>query len=121
MATNSSNARQSARLSADHHQVTDIRVVSLSGELDADSAEEFLRAVRPDDAGTSWTVLDLSAVTFMDSSAVNVLVAARRDVTAAGGWIRLAAPTDPVLRVIEIVGLDTIFDCYPTLNEALHP
>ncbi|MFF1519895.1 STAS domain-containing protein [Streptomyces sp. NPDC058305] len=121
MATNSSNASQSARLSADHDQVSGIRVVSLSGELDADSAEELRRAVRPDQAGPSWTVLDLSAVTFMDSSAVNVLVAARRDVTAGGGWIRLAAPTDAVLRVIEIVGLDTIFECFPTRDEALHP
>ncbi|MGW7611639.1 hypothetical protein ACWGKW_31165 [Streptomyces sp. NPDC054766] len=49
------------------------------------------------------------------------LAAARRDAVTADGWIRLAVLTEPVQRVLEIVGLDTIIACYPTLAQALTP
>ncbi|MGW6487118.1 STAS domain-containing protein [Streptomyces sp. NPDC055056] len=65
-------------------------------------------------------MLDFSDVTFMDSSGVNVLVAALHQTRAAGGWIRMVALTEPVQQVIDIVGLDTIIPCYPTLAQALH-
>ncbi|MFJ8798681.1 STAS domain-containing protein [Streptomyces sp. NPDC102487] len=67
------------------------------------------------------TVIDLGAVPFMDSSAISVLAAARRNASAAGGRLRMAVLTEPVERVIAVVGLDTIIDCYPTLVEALKP
>ncbi|MER5387300.1 hypothetical protein ABT040_45005 [Streptomyces sp. NPDC002688] len=50
-----------------------------------------------------------------------VLAAAHRDADAAGGWIRMAALTQPVRRVVEIVDLDTIITCCPTLAQALKP
>lgn len=49
------------------------------------------------------------------------LAAARRDAVTADGWIRLAVLTEPVQRVLEIVGLDTIIACHPTLAQALTP
>ncbi|MGW6263269.1 STAS domain-containing protein [Streptomyces sp. NPDC055085] len=57
----------------------------------------------------------------MDPSAISVLATARRNANAAGGWLRMAALTEPVEQVIALVGLDTIIDCYPTLAEALKP
>ncbi|WP_406368535.1 hypothetical protein OG788_45735 [Streptomyces sp. NBC_00647] len=50
-----------------------------------------------------------------------VLAAAHRDADAAGGWMRMAALSQPVRRVVEIVGLDTIITCCPTLAQALKP
>lgn len=37
----------------------------------------------------------------------------------AGGWLRLAGPTEPVLRTMRLVGLDQIIDCHPTVHHAL--
>jgi stage II sporulation protein AA (anti-sigma F factor antagonist) len=65
-------------------------------------------------------VVDLSGVTFMDSSGINVLIAARNAVAGTGGWLRLAGPTESVLRTLRLVGLDEIIDCYPTLRDALN-
>ncbi|MFF1707145.1 STAS domain-containing protein [Streptomyces sp. NPDC058252] len=64
-------------------------------------------------------VVDLSRVTFMDSTGINIFVAAHRSLTEAGGWIRLAAPTEAVLRLLQIVGVDAVIDCRETLRQAL--
>ncbi|MFE9812007.1 STAS domain-containing protein [Streptomyces sp. NPDC005227] len=98
-----------------------IRVLALAGELDADNAGALRQALRIEEESARLTVLDLGGITFMDSSAISVLAAARRDADAAGGWLRMAALTAPVERVVELVGLDTIIACYATLAEALKP
>jgi anti-anti-sigma factor len=59
-------------------------------------------------------------VTFMDSACINLLVAAHQDTAQASGWLRLAGAQDAVLRTLQIVELDTIINCYPTLRDALH-
>ncbi|MER6436004.1 STAS domain-containing protein [Streptomyces sp. NPDC001185] len=96
-----------------------IRVLVVSGEIDHDNADQLRQALRIDVGGEPRAVLDLGGVTFMDSSAINVLVVAFNTAEAAGGWIRLAALTQPVQRVVEIVGLDTVLACYPTRDQAL--
>ncbi|MEV8031445.1 STAS domain-containing protein [Streptomyces sp. NPDC086182] len=114
-------AEQPCRLSINRTIIADIRVLVLSGEIDADNVGLLSQALQIDDNGPVQLVIDLGAVTFMDSSAISALAAARRDATSAGGWIRVAALTAPVQRVVEIVGLDTIIPCYPTLSQALLP
>ncbi|MFD9497365.1 STAS domain-containing protein [Streptomyces sp. NPDC060005] len=110
---------QPARLSITHVTTGGVRVLGLSGEIDADNADILRQALDADDGASSQTVLDLGAVTFIDSSAVSVLASARRDAAAVGGGLRMAALTAPVARVVGIVGLDTIIPCYPTPSEAL--
>ncbi len=60
-------------------------------------------------------------VTFLDSSGINALITAYKALNAAGGWLRLAGTTDPVMFVIKLVGLDTVIACHATLREALTP
>jgi stage II sporulation protein AA (anti-sigma F factor antagonist) len=64
-------------------------------------------------------VVDLSRVTFMDSTGINIFIAAHRSLTEADGWIRLAAPTVAVMCLLQIVGVDAIIDCHETLHQAL--
>ncbi|MFF2205071.1 STAS domain-containing protein [Streptomyces sp. NPDC058145] len=58
-------------------------------------------------------------MTFMDSTGINILIAAHRALTQAVGWLRLARPTGAVLRTLLLVGLDTVIDCHETLHQAL--
>ncbi|WP_436840679.1 STAS domain-containing protein [Streptomyces griseoloalbus] len=64
-------------------------------------------------------MLDLAGVSFMDSSGINILIAAHQALTETGGWLRLAGAHGPVLRVMELVGIDTLIDCHPTPHHAL--
>ncbi|MGW0572981.1 STAS domain-containing protein [Streptomyces tauricus] len=62
---------------------------------------------------------DLSEVTFMDSSGINVLVTTHQTATRGQGWLRLAGAREAVQQVLHVVGLDDVIDCYPTLEQAL--
>jgi len=53
--------------------------------------------------------LDLRDVSFMDSTGLQVLLATRRRTELEGGSLTLVDPTPPVLRVLEVTGLDKLF------------
>ncbi|MEU5338327.1 STAS domain-containing protein [Streptomyces asoensis] len=98
------------------------RVVSVRGEIDHDG-KDVLRSVLLSSAGAAPArlVVDLSGVPFMDSSGINVFVAAHQAVSGTAGWVRIAAAQEPVLRVLELVGVDAVITCHPTLEQALRP
>lgn len=65
-------------------------------------------------------VADLSGVTFMDSSGINVFVTAHRRASGAQGWLRIAGAQESVVRLLHLVGIDEIIPCRPTLKQALN-
>ncbi|WP_393072539.1 STAS domain-containing protein [Streptomyces sp. LN704] len=108
------------RLSVEEHTANGIRVVTLGGEIDHEVTDALRGIVLPADGqDPPRTVLDLSAVTFMDSSGINVLVSAHQAADDANGWLRVAGAQGPVLRVIQLVGLDAVIACRPTVEQAL--
>ncbi|MFE1029555.1 STAS domain-containing protein [Streptomyces sp. NPDC058818] len=112
--------RDDTRLSVHRTSISGVRILTLHGEIDHTTAPQLGTALTPDSDDTPLrAVLDLGTVTFMDSSGVNALITAHQAAQSAQGWLRLAAPTPTVLRVLQLVGLDTVIPCYPTLREAL--
>ncbi|MGC3002538.1 STAS domain-containing protein [Streptomyces sp. G35A] len=97
-----------------------IRVVTAHGEIDHTHRETLYQELVPSQHATKGrTVLDLADVSFMDSSGINTLITAHQTLTKTGGWLRLTGAHGPVLRVIELVGIDTVIDCHPTPHHAL--
>jgi stage II sporulation protein AA (anti-sigma F factor antagonist) len=82
--------------------------VTVRGEIDHDVTDAFGQALQAGRDTGLRTVADLSGVTFMDSSGINVLVAAHQQLTDAGGWLRIAAAQEPVLRILRIVGQERL-------------
>ncbi|MEU2718109.1 STAS domain-containing protein [Streptomyces sp. NPDC007205] len=97
-----------------------VLVVTVHGEIDHD-VKDVLRQALLSQSGTAppRIVADLSSVTFMDSSGINLFVVACRRVSAAQGLLRIAGAQDSVVRVLHIVGIDAVIDCYPTVEQAL--
>jgi stage II sporulation protein AA (anti-sigma F factor antagonist) len=116
-------ADRPGRLSFEHHVVDDVRVVTVRGEIDHDVKDVFDDALLFEAGAVSppRIVVDLGGVTFMDSSGINVLVAAHRRVSGERGWLRIAAAQESVLRVLQLVGIDTVIPCHPTTEQALSP
>ena len=85
-------------------------VVSILGEIDLGTAhrlnEAALEAMQA--CGPS-VVLDLSGVTFMDSTGLKVLLAVHKRAELAGGRLVLAGATRSVTRVVSITGFDKTF------------
>ncbi|MDA5284009.1 MULTISPECIES: STAS domain-containing protein [unclassified Streptomyces] len=94
-------------------------VVELTGVLDHRTSPE-VRALLPGlvlGAGQQL-VIDLSGLTFCDSSGITVMIAARNHAVGTGGGIALAAVPDRVHRIFRIVGLDRVFTTYDTARDA---
>ena len=82
-------------------------VIDVAGELDIATAPQ-LREVLLElviGQGSQTVVLDLSALEFVDSTGLGLIVGLRRRLVATGGELVLWRPTNRVARVIEISGL----------------
>src|SRR5690242_7297251 len=91
--------------------LTDRCRVILTGEIDLANAVEFLvlaQAMIVECPEARFTI-DLSGVTFIDSSGLAMLVRIRRAATYAGMDLRLAGTPPRVRQLLEITGLDEPF------------
>jgi anti-sigma B factor antagonist len=95
-------------------------VVSVAGEIDVHSGpslrEHLLRALA---SGERNLVVDLSGVSFLDSSGLGVLVTAHKRARAAGGALRLASCRPAVATIFQITALDRAFSIHPTVEDAV--
>ncbi|MEU0247288.1 STAS domain-containing protein [Streptomyces sp. NPDC006235] len=115
--TDTGQAEQVGGLSVVATSTDGIRVLSLAGEIDHHTGDQLRRALDVTGAVRPRIVIDMCQVTFMDSTGINILIAAYRAVTEAGGRLRLAGPTDSILRVLQIVGVDDIIECHPNIEQ----
>ncbi|MET9097176.1 STAS domain-containing protein [Streptomyces cyaneofuscatus] len=96
-------------------------VVAASGEFDLDEQEQLLAALG--EAGRQnlpATVVDLSGVTFADSSLLNALLHAWRRHHALGRRFVLAGPLHPTItQLLTVTGTLEHFDVAGTLADAL--
>jgi anti-sigma B factor antagonist len=94
-------------------------VVSLAGELDLYNAHEVREALLECCAeAPDRLVVDLSAVKFIDSTALGVLIEARTRLVNRRSFL-LAAPGLETRRALEISGLDRHFAVHDSLDAAL--
>jgi anti-sigma B factor antagonist len=63
-------------------------------------------------------VIDLSEAPMCDSSALNAFVQIHQNATAAGGWLRLAAPQPLVRRLLHVTNLDQLIPVYADTDAA---
>ena len=93
-------------------------VVRLAGELDLYNAEEIRSALADAiDRSPRRIVVDMSAVEFVDSTALGVLIEARSKVGQNG--LALAAPQLETRRTLQVSGLDRHLSVHDTVEDAL--
>jgi anti-sigma B factor antagonist len=104
---------------------TDIRegvpVVQVDGELDVYTAPRLKEALDSAASGGGRVVLDLSAVHFIDSTALGVLVSAQQRLRADDGELSLVLDDPYLLKIFHITGFDGLFSIYSHLAEAVPP
>ncbi len=93
-----------------------VAVLACRGELDVATGPHLRESVeRACELGVP-VVLDMSLVTFMDSSGISALLRASRVDDVLPGKVNIQSPSDEVRRVLSIAGLDELF----LLNAARH-
>jgi anti-anti-sigma factor len=95
-------------------------IAALSGELNIAAApmlrERLLGLLGP---ATGRLIIDLSAVSYTDARGLAVLVGTGRRARLLGGFLRLAAPSPEVARVLSTTGLSRHLEIFPTVHAAI--
>ncbi|MET7683367.1 STAS domain-containing protein [Streptomyces sp. NPDC005423] len=95
-----------------------LAVATVSGDLDVGSAPAVYQLAL--EAISRWprVIIDLSGVTFCDSSGFNALLRLRRRAQEAGNRLSLAAPPTQVTRLLTLTGAGALFPVYDSLADA---
>lgn len=100
----------------DHDTVT---VLTVSGELTADSADAFRRTCQERfDAGIRDIVLDLEHLKLIDSAGLELLLWIVDETSNRSGQCRLVNPDETVRKIFEATRLDRRFDVHDTVEAA---
>jgi len=94
-------------------------VVSVRGELDITSSQRFDDCLADAAASSDRVILDMSAVDFMDTTALAVIVGHWRRQVAAGGMFLLAGARYRYTKALWITGLADRLPMYDSVDEAL--
>ena len=98
----------------------DRTVVDVTGEIDVYTApalrEELASLI---DNENTDLIVDLTSVSFMDSTGLGVLVGALKKVRTLGGDLRLVIDQEKILKVFRITALTQVFTIHESLDAAL--
>ncbi|OQD51729.1 hypothetical protein BM536_038415 [Streptomyces phaeoluteigriseus] len=96
-----------------------LTVAALAGDLDFRTTSSLYPEAAELATAHPRLVLDLSKVTFCDSSGLNMLLRLRRRVSENDGWLAVAAPPAQTLRLMTVTGADQVIPVHGSLAEAL--
>jgi anti-sigma B factor antagonist len=105
------------------HEVSsqgDSIVVALKGEVDLESSPVARELLLTSVAADRNVLVDLSAVTYIDSSGVASLVEALQASRKNGTQFALAAASEPARRVLELARLDRVFTMHDSVEDGLN-
>lgn len=101
-------------------QQRDVTVVSMTGSLDALTAEVLTAAFSEQvSSGNTRLVASCSGLEYTSSAGLRVLLATLKETRQRGGDLRLAEVQDKVRRVLDLSGFTGILKCYPDVNSAV--
>lgn len=97
-----------------------VRVLHLSGYLDGHTFVDFERRVRALLAeGQARLVIDLSALTYIASAGVGVIINGQHQAKQRGGSVQLVNPSPAVREIFGILGLGAIFTIHDSLEAGI--
>jgi len=97
-----------------------VPVLGVRGEIDVATSPELgdlLTGLIT--AGTELVIVDLTEVTFIDSTGLGVLVGAVGDMRARGGDLRLVVTQPQIIKLLELTGLDEVFTVMSDASDAV--
>lgn len=109
------------RLSIDQRRVGDVIILDLAGKVTIGTTNRQLQdALRRLVAeGERSVVLDLSQVTYVDSTGLGEIVAGYSTLRRGGGRLALVNVSDRVMDLMTVTKLYTVFDIYTSEAEAV--
>jgi anti-sigma B factor antagonist len=95
-------------------------VLAVRGEIDLFTAPELKQVLAESiEGGRIRIIVDLTDTTFLDSTALGVLIGAVKRLRSRDGALAIVNIDDNIAKTFEITGLDQIFTIVPTRDEAI--
>src|SRR6195952_1131850 len=95
-------------------------VLAVRGEIDLFTAPELKQVLAEAlESGRIRIVVDLTETTFLDSTALGVLIGAVKRLRSRDGVLTIVNTDANIAKTFEITGLDQIFTIRPTRDEAV--
>jgi len=102
------------------HEIDDVLVVNLIGNLDTSTSPEAEAKINELlDTGTSKMVINLEQIDYLSSSGLRVFLGAAKRMMANGGSVALCNPNALVMEILQHSGFDSIIVIKPSMEEAL--
>jgi anti-anti-sigma factor len=94
-------------------------LVAVTGECDLHTGRQLRDVLTSElSRGVRRLILDLSGLTFLDSTGMQVLLSVRNVITVRGGILALVSPQPVVARILELTGADRVIPVYDSLQDA---
>jgi anti-anti-sigma factor len=97
-----------------------ITVVDIEGRLDSNTSgygyDELVRIAKSDN---KQVLVNLEKLEFITSAGLRVLLVAAKLLQSSGGKFKLCSANEPVKRVLETCGFNSLIQLYPTESEAV--
>jgi len=111
-----------AELNINERQAGDVTVLDMSGKITIGEGSVALRTAirRLLEEGRKRILLNLSGVSYVDSSGIGELVSSYTAINKEGGQLKLLNLTQKIQDLLTITKLLTVFDVYDNETEALN-
>ena len=111
-----------AELNINERQAGDVTVLDMSGKITIGEGSVSLRSAirRLLEEGKKRILLNLSAVSYIDSSGIGELVSSYTAINKEGGQLKLLNLTQKIKDLLTITKLLTVFDVYDSEADALN-
>lgn len=97
-----------------------VTLVEVSGRVDSMNANQLGEALSHQlESGQTQLVLDLADVDYMSSAGLRELVIAYKKAQKRAGDVRLVQPSPRVREILEMAGLDSVFQIYEDRLDAV--
>lgn len=93
-------------------------ILDVQGEVDLSWSQQIRRHVLDALVASPGLAVELSAVSYIDSSGIAALVEGFQQARAKGARFALVAPSASVTSVLELARLDRVFPIYPSVEAA---
>ena len=97
----------------------DFHIVAISGSLDSATSPEAQKSLGAVLAGAKKVLLDFTALDYISSAGLRVLLGAAKQLRSSGGTLGMFGLNQSVKEVFEISGFSTILTIYQTEAEAV--
>ncbi len=98
----------------------DVALLTVEGYLDVDTATEFQHHLANQlHHGRRHFLLDLTAVPFMDSSGMNIILRVYQEARELPGSVHIISPAPAVRRILDLTGVSITVPVSESVEEAL--